>query len=562
MATGSNVSSDICSICTERFHCPKLLPCFHTFCLECLRQFVSSSSKDGQFLCPLCRHQVTLPEEGVTGFQTNFYIESRENKYAQCGGERCGVCEQRATNSCRQCEILLCDTCTGGHRILPATRSHVLITLADSSTGKTVVSVQTYCEKHKDEKLRFYCMACNKTICRDCKLTHHEGHKTKDITDVVEKARTSLAKTKVKLEAFKARTRKSIDQIDDNNTETSKRVNHLKEEINKLADSLVDMINDASRKETDRLTDIDKKHGKKCFDVRYSLTQRVCFLQSQIDHTDAMLNQGLECDVLKADSEMKQRLAEIEKEQLLDSDFEFKPLNISAIPSVTSGVLQVVQSAVRNTVPHAFPVLRETTLLKGLKLKYGAGPVHSLSFTRSQNVLSVQGHDCHLCLFEKSKSRPTWTFRVYLDEVMNEGVESVIEKHNRHHPDNKIPARDYTDLKKPFPYKDTNNNGDTCWVIKEHNWVGIETDSGDVRILTFNPFAEPGQEFKPVDVCWGNKQEIYIVDSRTCAIIVYSLQKGFEKLSKTFGVTAVAMDREGKLWVGNSNGRIVICSVD
>ncbi|XP_041376995.1 E3 ubiquitin-protein ligase TRIM56-like [Gigantopelta aegis] len=568
MATGSNISSDTCSICTEHFNQPKLLPCFHTFCLECLQQFVSSSSKDGQFLCPLCRYQVTLPEVGVTGFQTNFYIEARAEKQGHSGGECCGVCEQRATHSCRECEIMLCDTCTKGHRIVPVSRSHLLINLSDSSTEKTFLSKQTFCEKHKDEKLRFYCLPCSKMICRDCKHTNHEGHKTKDIADVVEEARTSLTKTKVELEMFKAKIEKSIGNINENSTNMSKHIKDVKEEINKLADSLVVMINKARRIEIDRVTDIDKTHEKKYSDEQCRLTQRKCFLQSQIDRTDAMLKDGLECDVLTADSEMKQRLAEIQKEQQLDSDFDSKSLNISDIPPVTPGVLDVVRCAVRNVMTHVFPISRKPTSLKVLETFFDAGStVHSICLTKSLNILSVQGKDCHVCLFKESLS-PILTFRVSLDKVISEGVHGVIEKHNKDNPDNKIPADDYTNLKKPFPYKDTNNNGDTCWVIKEHNWVGIQTASGDIRTLTFNPFAEPGQEFRPLDVCWGNNQEVYIVDGETHMIIVYSLQGGFQNSIITTNEmydltpTAVAMNTNGNLVVGDAYGVISIYRID
>jgi hypothetical protein len=37
------------------------------------------------------------------------------------------------------------------------------------------------CEVHKDEKLRFYCKPCKRIICRDCKLTKHEGHPSEDL---------------------------------------------------------------------------------------------------------------------------------------------------------------------------------------------------------------------------------------------------------------------------------------------------------------------------------------------------------------------------------------------
>jgi tripartite motif-containing protein 56 len=38
-----------CAICLDHYQDPRLLPCSHTFCLNCIRQLV----KSGQFDCPL-----------------------------------------------------------------------------------------------------------------------------------------------------------------------------------------------------------------------------------------------------------------------------------------------------------------------------------------------------------------------------------------------------------------------------------------------------------------------------------------------------------------------------
>ncbi|XP_041346880.1 uncharacterized protein LOC121366554 [Gigantopelta aegis] len=430
------------------------------------------------------------------------------------------------------------------------------------------MSMQKYCEIHKDEKLGFYCEACNKVICRDCKLTYHEGHKTKDITDVAEKARTSLAKKKVELETITETTKQSIDHIDcDNNTETSEDINHVIEEINKLVDSLTDTINTERRKWKDKVRDIRESYGKKCSVEKYRLKQRQRFLQSQIDHTDAMLKDGLDCDVLTADREIKQRLAEIKKDKQFDSDF--KSLK-SDITNLTTSVLDVVRCAVRNARRHAFPFACEPEPLEWIKsyqyIDYYM-PLYSITFTKTQNVLisyCTKGNK-FLGLFKNTSQKQT-KIGIDLDELRNEGIHGVIEKHNKENPDNKIPADDYTDLKKSFPYKDTNDNGDMCHVLKEHNWVGIQTVSGEVRTLTFNPFAEPGQEFRPVDVCWGNNQEIYIVDSGSGVIVVYSLQHGFQKSLTTpyifTLITAVEVNTDGKLWVGDSCGKITVYSID
>ena len=45
-----------CTICFQPFNRPKALPCLHTFCEGCLRDYVASRFEGtGQFPCPLCR---------------------------------------------------------------------------------------------------------------------------------------------------------------------------------------------------------------------------------------------------------------------------------------------------------------------------------------------------------------------------------------------------------------------------------------------------------------------------------------------------------------------------
>jgi len=66
-----------CSICTEVFTDPRGLPCYHTFCLKCLQSY--SNCKDKQpgdrMPCPMCRKEFTIPDDGLSGLQKNFYVE-------------------------------------------------------------------------------------------------------------------------------------------------------------------------------------------------------------------------------------------------------------------------------------------------------------------------------------------------------------------------------------------------------------------------------------------------------------------------------------------------------
>ena len=76
---------DECCICLEQFQmdgdkCPKLLPCTHTLCLQCLQE-LSHGQPDIQ--CPECRTHHEAPERNVINFPTNRYVlkilECRKN---------------------------------------------------------------------------------------------------------------------------------------------------------------------------------------------------------------------------------------------------------------------------------------------------------------------------------------------------------------------------------------------------------------------------------------------------------------------------------------------------
>ncbi|XP_078575647.1 uncharacterized protein LOC144861547 [Branchiostoma floridae x Branchiostoma japonicum] len=60
-----------CSICLELFTRPKVLPCQHTFCQDCLQDH---AGRGGAFQCPNCRQQVRMPHKGVAGLPDNHLV--------------------------------------------------------------------------------------------------------------------------------------------------------------------------------------------------------------------------------------------------------------------------------------------------------------------------------------------------------------------------------------------------------------------------------------------------------------------------------------------------------
>jgi len=64
-----------CPICTELFTDPRVLPCLHTFCLRCLEDYGKDRPPGSDMPCPLCRKEFTVPDDGLSGIQKNFFIE-------------------------------------------------------------------------------------------------------------------------------------------------------------------------------------------------------------------------------------------------------------------------------------------------------------------------------------------------------------------------------------------------------------------------------------------------------------------------------------------------------
>ena len=56
-------------------HNPKLMPCSHTVCIQCLDRIVATFARDtGQFRCPICRELITIPRGGVVALPPSFLV--------------------------------------------------------------------------------------------------------------------------------------------------------------------------------------------------------------------------------------------------------------------------------------------------------------------------------------------------------------------------------------------------------------------------------------------------------------------------------------------------------
>ncbi|XP_078575680.1 tripartite motif-containing protein 2-like [Branchiostoma floridae x Branchiostoma japonicum] len=190
-----------CSICMRHFRDPRVLPCLHTFCRECLQGW---ATKQQPLECPTCRTQVSLPDQGVDGLRTNFYVNNLlDFAAAKKGAEPgvpCQVCKKNVEGSkswCADCAILMCESCTLLHRNFPSSKDHEVTTeeTLKAEGGISNFHRKRHCQKHKNQELVFYCESCNTLVCTACTVIDHrpgKDHNPVEITTVAQKKKESL----------------------------------------------------------------------------------------------------------------------------------------------------------------------------------------------------------------------------------------------------------------------------------------------------------------------------------------------------------------------------------
>nr|AAG53476.1 tripartite motif protein TRIM3 isoform gamma [Homo sapiens] len=152
----------VCSICLDRYQCPKVLPCLHTFCERCLQNYIPAQSLT--LSCPVCRQTSILPEQGVSALQNNFFISSLMEAM------------QQAPDGAHDPE--------------------------DPHPLSVVAGRPFSCPNHEGKTMEFYCEACETAMCGECRAGEHREHGTVLLRDVVEQHKAALQR---QLEAVRGR---------------------------------------------------------------------------------------------------------------------------------------------------------------------------------------------------------------------------------------------------------------------------------------------------------------------------------------------------------------------
>ena len=314
-----------CAICLDTYNNPRLLPCLHVFCENCLGRLVLRDAANLTATCPNCRRETQLPQGGVADLPAAFYInhlfEVRDTleKVKDPNKTRCEKCKEGdSTGYCRDCGKFVCEACITVHKKWEEFAEHEIATLgqveADVAQLVPPKKVAMKCSKHPSEELKIYCETCDELICRDCTIKTHRDHQFDLVGDCFTKHRDSIVASLQPIKQQLDTVNQAVAEVDGRSTRIAENGATIKFDIQTAIDQLHEALEDRKQQ---LMAQVDQMVGQTSKTLaaqrdHYQLTQTQ--LASCLEFVAESLRTGSPQEVLSMKKPVVERVQQMAKE--------------------------------------------------------------------------------------------------------------------------------------------------------------------------------------------------------------------------------------------------------
>ena len=298
-----------CSVCMCTFTDPKKLPCFHSYCLQCLNDIQRSSGVQGKITCPESRRQFQIPGSGnpselPTNFRINSLLDVLTIKECTTSNVKCGNCDKRSAQTlyCFQCCSFWCEECILGHNIIRTNKEHKTLALKDFQEQdiEAVLQRPAFCQKkhHEREELKTFCKNCQVAICNTCAVTLHERHSKMLLQEATDAHKSHINSLIESLKEKAQQKRKDVEQCSQDSMEVQMQMAEVKSQVAMSADQMVEIIEERKQHVFDAVDEHAQKSLESLLQKKDEVENQLGIIDSAIARTEALLKQSFSTDVL------------------------------------------------------------------------------------------------------------------------------------------------------------------------------------------------------------------------------------------------------------------------
>ncbi|XP_013772309.2 tripartite motif-containing protein 2-like [Limulus polyphemus] len=301
-----------CGICQKRYKKPKVLPCLHTFCENCLIQYIPAESLT--VTCPICRQQSILPKQGVSALQANDFITNLMEVLEQPTVCQDKDCQSPGVRKCISCDKFFCDACCEVHKEKFSSCNEMIVSISElalrEEQEKSKDSPSLMCPKHFRQTLRFYCQDCETAVCVTCTDIEHGGHGTMRLRDAIEDQKGTLKSLLQKAYSRVPDINEAIEAVHLTSSDLTQKYSELSKEMFFCFESLSEIIHMRKSVLLKELEDCYRSKQQVLTEQRESLEQCLNTLASSCEFTENALTHGNDTEILLVNKQMAEKLKE------------------------------------------------------------------------------------------------------------------------------------------------------------------------------------------------------------------------------------------------------------
>ena len=306
-----NLNEEVsCSVCMSTFTDPKILPCFHTFCLHCLNELQRTSGKHGEITCPECRRKFQVPGSGYpkdlpANFRMNSLLDVMAIQKCNVSGVKCGNCEKTSAQSfyCFQCCAFWCEDCSTAHNLIKANKTHRVLAIRDFKDEdiENVLKRAVYCQKkhHEKEELKFFCKQCEVSICNTCVVTFHEGHDKVLLQDAANERKLSLESAIESQKEKVLQKRNLISRLQNEYIQIQGQVRNTRKSAQSFVDNLIKVVEEKKMEILKNLEDKANESFERLAVQQSQVENEIQLIETSIDKTETFLKRSSNVEIMQ-----------------------------------------------------------------------------------------------------------------------------------------------------------------------------------------------------------------------------------------------------------------------
>ena len=592
-----------CSVCMSPFTDPKILPCFHTFCLHCLNELQRrTSGKHGEITCPECRKKFQVPGSGYpkdlpVNFRMNSLLDVVAIQKCNIAGVKCGNCEKTSAQSfyCFKCCTFWCNDCIAAHNIIRANKDHKVLAIKDFKDQdiEDVLKRPVFCQKehHENKKLKFFCKDCEVAICNTCVVTLHEGHVKVPLQDAANERKLRLESLLESQKEKALQKRNMITRLQSECNEIQEQVSCVKKSAQNLVDNLMRVIEAKKQELFKEVEDKAQQSIERLVEQQSNVEKELQRIETLIEKTETFLKRSTNAEIVHLNTLFQEVVTD--EAELVDCDrkdlghfvfFANKSLTAKANSEGVGSLKQIIsQTKPRNSTAEGKGITDVTVGLEAQFVLTTRNAEDEQCYEQCDIVtVEIRNDDGRECATEaqvQDNKDGSYNISYFAKEA---GTCQTSVMVNGEH----VSGSPFTVQVKPRKYKPVLSFGgegssagmfDAPWgvAVNEHNEIAV-TEFNNNRVQIFSSdgtylrsFGSKGDqegEFEdPTGIAYLNDGNIVVADSINNRLQIFTEQGeyltqigGEGNLDHQFNYPwGLSVDSDGNIIVADSNNKLI-----